>query len=79
MTKNKAKTIYGHTYEWNPAGLGFWFSKGDGKEVRVLPPSGSRIDWVVYVPETGVTENLRGEDAKERAFAIAAGFITQPN
>jgi len=76
--KKKDRTEFGHKWKWQKADSimrGHWKS-GKGNLVRVFPPCGSVTSWLVTVCDE---ENykLTGQNAEQRAFAIAEPFTRQ--
>lgn len=77
MPQKTARTEYGHKYKWHEE-LGFWFNVGfeaHQNPVQVFPPNGTRKDWWVVTPRVGGFHKLRGTNAEDRCFVIAASFI----
>ncbi len=75
----------GHLFRYSPTAGGIlgpgWESTGKGNRVVVLPPSESRATgkeaWLVAVSHQEATYEIIGEEAEQRAFAVACTFIRQ--
>jgi len=66
---------FGHYYLQH-AVLGFWYNL-EGKPVQIFPPTYTRAEWLVIVPVNRESLVLTGNECVGRAFAMAAGYITQ--
>lgn len=69
----QARTEFGHEFAWHPA-LKHWFST-NGVFVQVFPPDGDRIEWWLVDSLSKRSHIFAGDDAEQRAFAVAVGFI----
>lgn len=76
------RTEFGQEWEWRDSnGLmaGHWKSVNTGPTenlVMIFPPSDTTIDWIIDVCNDEFID-LAGDDAEQRAFAIAAGYVRQ--
>jgi len=65
----------GHEFKWY-ARPGIW-ATAKGNMVLVVPPGGQTESWLVILPDNGEVHELDGNEAEQRAFAIAGGFARQ--
>lgn len=69
---------YGHRYCMiTDRILPGWKSEGEGNPVVVTPPNADFPYWIVWVPHLERNYPICGDDAEERAFSVATGFIEQ--
>ncbi|MFZ3020068.1 MAG: hypothetical protein WA051_00920 [Minisyncoccia bacterium] len=78
----KVREVFGRIFVFHDE-LKFWYNPAGGRAVQVHQGStadGEHWDphtWYVVVPDTREFVQLKGEDAEDRAFSVAVGYITQ--